>query len=61
MKPLHSRVSGERNYCFICQLRINYNVDKIYKIARFPNIINTYILLKEENDCLNQGYEQLWF
>ena len=38
MKPLHKKLSGERN-CFICQLRINYNIDKIYKIVRIPNII----------------------
>ena len=61
MKPLYRRLSGEWNYCFICQLRINYNIDKIYKIVRIPNIINTYILLKEENACLNQGYEKFWF
>ena len=41
MNPLHRRLSGERNYCFICQLRINYNIDKIYKIVRILNVINT--------------------
>ena len=62
MKPLYRRLSGEWNYCFICQLRINYNIDKIYKIVRIPNIINTYILLKEGlQQCLNQGYEKFWF
>ena len=62
MKPLYRRLSGEWNYCFICQLRINYNIDKIYKIVRIPNIINTYILLREDlQQCLNQGYEKFWF
>ena len=62
MEPLHRRLTGERNYCFICQLRINYNIDKIYKIVRIPNIINTYILLREDlQQCLNQGYEKFWF
>ena len=48
MKPLRRRLRGERNYCYICQLKVNYNIDKIYKIARISNIYNAYVLLKDD-------------
>ena len=64
MKPLHRRLRGERNYCYICQLKVNYNIDKIYKIARISDIYNAYVLLKddlqqfldENSDMKNSGF-----
>ena len=62
MKPLHRRLRGERNYCYICQLKVNYNIDKIYKIVRIFDIYNAYVLLKDDlQQCLDQGYEKFWF
>ena len=37
---------GERNYCFICQIRITYHMDKIYKIHKITDVFNTYLKLK---------------
>ena len=62
MKPLHRRLHRERNCCYICQLQVNYNIDKIYKIARISGIYNAYVLLKDDlQQCLDQGYEKFWF
>ena len=62
MKPLRRRLRGERNYCYICQLKVNYNIDKIYKIVRISGIYNAYVLLKDDlQQCLDQGYEKFWF
>ena len=62
MKPLHRRLCGERNYCYICQLIVNYNIDKIYKIVRISDVYNAYVLLKDDlQQCLDQGYEKFWF
>ena len=53
---------GEQNYCYICQLKVNYNIDKIYKIVRISGIYNAYVLLKDDlQQCLDQGYEKFWF
>ena len=41
LKPTHRRLSRERNYYFICQMRIMYNIDKIYKLQKISTIINT--------------------
>ena len=42
LKPLQRRLSGKRNYCFTCQVRATYNIDKIYKLKRITEIFNTY-------------------
>ena len=62
LKPRYRRLSGERIYCLTCQLRIIYNIDKIYKIKKIPVIFNTYIELRNDlQQCLDQGYKKFWF
>ena len=62
MKSLHRGLGGKRNYCYICQLKVNYNTYKIYKIVRLSDIYNAYVLLKDDlQQCLDQGYEKFWF
>ena len=46
LKPIHQSLPGERNYCFICQIRIAYHMDKIYKIDKITDVFNTYLKLK---------------
>ena len=46
-KPRHRRLTAERNYCFICRTRIAFNIDKIYRINKIQNIINTFLDLKK--------------
>ena len=56
LKPSHRRLSGERNYCFICRVRATYNLDKIYKLKRIPEIFNTYPQMKEDLQlCIDFG------
>ena len=53
---MHQRLSGERNYCFICRVRTIYNIDKIYKLKRITEIFNTYHQMKEDLQlCINFG------
>ena len=61
MKPLTSWLDGERNYCFICRMKIDYNIYKIYKITRIIDIINVYRKLMEDLQlCIDFGYEIFW-
>ena len=43
MKPLASWLNGKRNYCFVCRVRVAYNINKIYKITEITEIINTHV------------------
>ena len=62
IKPFRRRLHEERNYCYICQLKINFDRDKIYKINKISDVFNTYILPNDElQQCLHQGYEKFWF
>ena len=60
MKPLTSWLDGERN-CFICIMKIDYNIYKIYKIKRNIDIINLYRkLMKDVQLCINFDYKIFW-
>ena len=62
VKRRHRRLTAERNYCFICRTRIAFNIDKIYKINKIQNIINTFLDLKEHIQlCIDFGHEKFWF
>ena len=57
MKSLTSWLDGERN-CFICRMKIDYNIYKIYKITRIIDIVNVYRKLMEDLQlCIDFGYE----
>ena len=61
-KPLYRRLTGKRNYCYICCIRVTYNIDKIYKIQKIGDIINIFWELKEDIQiCIDFGYEKFWF
>ena len=61
MKPLTSWLDGERNYYFICVMKIDYNIYKIYKITRIIDIINVYRKLMEHLQlCIDFGYKIFW-
>ena len=61
MKPLTSWLDGERNYCFVCGMKIDYNIYKIYKITRIIDIINVYRKLMEDLQlCIDFGYKIFW-
>ena len=61
LKPLHPRLNGERNYCFVCRVRATYNIDKIYKLKRITETFNTYRQMKEDLQlCINFGCDNFW-
>ena len=61
LKPLHRRLNGERNYCFVCRVRATYNIDKIYKLKRITETFNTYRQMKEDLQlCINFGCDNFW-
>ena len=61
-KPRHRKLSGERNYCFICRTRITFNIDKIQRTNKIQNIINTFINLKEHIQLwFDFAHEKFWF
>ena len=61
LKPLQRRLSGKRNYCFTCQVRTTYNIDKIYKLKRITEIFNIYCQMKEDLQlCIHFGCNNFW-
>ena len=61
MKPLALWLNGERNYCFVCRVRVAYDINKIYKITKITEIINTYLQIKEDLQlCINFSCENFW-
>ena len=61
VKPLTSWLDSQRNYCFVCQVKVTYNINKIYKLKRIDEIINTYLQIKEDLQlCIDFGCENFW-
>ena len=60
-RPIHTNLSGERNYCIMCQIKKKFNLDKIYNIAKIQDVFNTFLELKKELQVfLNNGYSNFW-
>ena len=61
VKSLVSWLDGERNYCFVCRVKVAYDINKICKITKITQIINTYLEIKEDLQlCINFGCENFW-
>ena len=62
VKPRHRRLTAERNYYFFCRTRITFHIDRIYRINKIKNIINTFLELKEHIElCIDFGHKKFWF
>ena len=60
-RPMHRNLSGEHNYCLLCQIRKTYNLDKIYKIRKIQEAFNLYKDLKKDlQNFLNSGFTNFW-
>ena len=60
-RPMHRNLSGEHNYCLLCQNRKTYNLDKIYKIRKIQEVFNLYKDLKKDlQNFLNSGFTNFW-
>ena len=53
-RPVHTNLSGERNYCIMCQIKKTFNLDKIYNLTKIQGVFKLFLELKEElQDFLN--------
>ena len=58
---MHRNLSGEHNYCLLCQIRKTYNLDKIYKIRKIQEVFNLYKDLKKDlQNFFNSGFTNFW-
>ena len=61
VKALTSWWDSQINYCFVCCVKVTYNIDKIYKLKRIDEIINTFLQIKEDLQlCINFGCANFW-
>ena len=61
VKSLVSWLDGERNYFFVCRVKVAYDINKIYKITKITQIINTYLEIKEDLQlCIDFGCKNFW-
>ena len=52
---------AKKNYFFVCRVKVAYDINKIYKITKITQIINTYLEIKEDLQlCINFGCENFW-
>ena len=59
--PIHTNLSGERNYCIICQIKKTFNLDKMYTLTKIEDVFNIFLELKKELQIfLNAGYSNFW-
>ena len=53
-RPIHTNLSGEWNYCIMCQIKKTFNLDKIYNLTKIQGVFKLFLELKEElQDFLN--------
>ena len=48
LKPRIKLENGDRSYCFVCRIRVDYHSDKIKNLKKIPDIINNYLELKND-------------
>ena len=59
--PIHTNLSGERNYCIICQIKKTFNLDKMYNLTKVQDVFNIFLELKKELQIfLSAGYSNFW-
>ena len=53
LKPLHQRLNGLRNYCFVCRVRTTYNIDKTCKLKRIAEILTHIFKWRKTFNCVS--------
>ena len=48
LRPSHNDFMGARNYCKICQIKIIYNMDRLYNLKSIQQTWKLYVELKED-------------
>ena len=60
-RPSHTNLRGDRNYCYICQIKKTFNLDKIYKLVKIQEVFNTFLELKKDLQIfLDNGFSNFW-
>ena len=61
VKSLTTWLHGEKNYCYICRVKMIYNIEKNYKLKKISDIINTYEQTKEDLQLsIKFGHDNFW-
>ena len=48
LKPRNRLENGDRSYCFICRVRVEYHAEKIENLKKIADIINTFLAIKTD-------------
>ena len=57
----HTNLHGDRNYCYICQIKKTFNLDKMYKLVKNQEVFNTFLELKKDLQIfLDNGFSNFW-
>ena len=56
-----SIIDIDRNYCYICQIKKTFNLDKMYKLVKIQEVFNTFLELKKDLQIfLDNGFSNFW-
>ena len=59
--PSHTNLHGNRNNCYICQIKKTFNLDKMYKLVKIQEVFNTFLELKKDLQIfLDNGLSSFW-
>ena len=60
-RPSHTNLRGDQNYCYICQIKKTFNLDKMYKLVKIQEVFNTFLELKKDLQIfLDNGFSNFW-
>ena len=56
-----SIIDIDQNYCYICQIKKTFNLDKMYKLVKIQEVFNTFLELKKDLQIfLDNGFSNFW-
>ena len=54
MKPIWSTLLGERNYCYVCRVGVNYDAERIEKLIKIADVTcNFHEIKKDVQLCID--------
>ena len=48
LKPMYSTLLGERKYCYVCRVGVDYDAEKIENIIRIADVTYNFCKIKED-------------
>ena len=56
-----TNLRGDRNYCYICQTKKTFNLNKMYELVKIQELFNTFLELKKDLQIfLDNGFSNFW-